>query len=97
MMPCRHKIGRNYAAISNGLDVYGDTAIISGLQSISQGCQQEIATRIVAQGATHLQEKKAAEAAERAVEEARELKEYRSQLTFKVCIFSLLWAQYLRE
>ena len=62
-----------------------------------KACQQEIATRIVAQGATYLQEKKAAEAAKRAVEEARELKEYRSQLTFKVCIFSLLWAQYLRE
>ena len=30
-----------------------------------------------------MQEKRAAEAAERAAEEARELKEYRSQLTFK--------------
>ena len=30
-----------------------------------------------------MQEKRAAEAAERAVEEARELKDYRSQLTFK--------------
>lgn len=30
-----------------------------------------------------MQEKRAAEAAERALEEARELKDYRSQLTFK--------------
>ena len=31
-----------------------------------------------------MQEKRAAEAAERAAEEAKDLKEYRSQLTFKV-------------
>ena len=33
-----------------------------------------------------LQEKRAAQAAERAGEEARELKQYRSQFTFKVCL-----------
>ncbi len=37
-----------------------------------------------------LQEKRAAQAAERAAEEARELKHYRSQLTFKVCLCVLI-------